>query len=95
MKTERAVKHNQESHRFEMSLDSNETAFISYKEQTDGVMNLLHTEVPESAKGKGIGGRLVQATLDMAKAEGKKVVPSCPFISDFIQQHPEYKSVVA
>lgn len=61
----------------------------------DGVMDLVHTEVPESMEGKGYGAALAKAALDAARAEGLEVVPSCPFVRTYIQKHREYADLVA
>ena len=50
---------------------------------------LVHTGVPEKLEGRGIGGRLVQAALERALAEGRTVVPSCPFARRWIASHPD------
>lgn len=61
----------------------------------DGVLHLVHTEVPESMEGKGYGSVLAKAALDSARAAGLKVVPSCPFVHEYIQRHREYADLVA
>ncbi len=59
-----------------------------------GEIVLAHTEVPDAAEGHGIGQALVRHALDDARARGKKVVPSCPFVLAWIAGHPEYKDLV-
>ncbi len=56
---------------------------------------LTYVQVPLGLRGQGIGSILVQRVLDHAREQGIKVVPICPFIRDYILQHPEYKSVLA
>ena len=50
---------------------------------------LIHTEVPDELGGHGIGGQLVRAALDRARAEGLTVVPKCPFARSWLEQHPD------
>ena len=50
---------------------------------------LIHTEVPEPLEGRGIGGRLVQAALARARAEGLTIVPNCPFARSWLERHPD------
>jgi predicted GNAT family acetyltransferase len=38
---------------------------------------------------------LAAAVLDEARRHGDDVVPLCPFIAYYIEQHPEYESLVA
>ena len=49
---------------------------------------LLHTGVPEALSGHGIGGRLVRAAVDRARAEGLTLVPYCPFAAEWLIGHP-------
>jgi len=57
-------------------------------------MVLVHTEVPESAEGKGVGSALARAALDHARREDLSVVPRCPFMASYIRRHPEYGDLV-
>ena len=70
------------------------TAFITYKRKPD-TMHITHTEVPSELEGNGIGSALVKHALQAAKDEGKKVVSHCPFVSGYIERHPEFTSYLA
>ncbi|HSR83475.1 MAG TPA: GNAT family N-acetyltransferase [Streptosporangiaceae bacterium] len=50
---------------------------------------LVHTEVPESLGGRGIGGHLVQAAVDKAAANGMTIVPLCPYARSWLKRHPD------
>jgi predicted GNAT family acetyltransferase len=78
--------------RFELAVED-ATAFVTYR-RADGVLSLLHTEVPPHLEGKGHGSRLVRGVLDQARAQGEKVRPYCSFIAAFIRRHPEYADLV-
>lgn len=67
---------------------------VSYYRLGDGTITMKHTEVPESMRGAGVGGAIARAALDSARERGLKVIPLCPFIASFIQQHPEYQDLV-
>ena len=84
---------NAASNRFEMDVDGR-TAFVLYK-RGDGIITLLHAEVPSELEGRGVGGRLVRATLDKVRGEGLKVVPRCSFIAAFIRRNPQYADMLA
>jgi hypothetical protein len=55
----------------------------------------VHTEVPEALSGQGVGSRLVRGALDLIRAEGLMVVPSCSFVAAWIGKHPDYADLVA
>jgi len=91
--TDNAVRDNAARHRFELDAEGH-VAFSQYK-RAGGVIDILHTEVPPALNGKGIGSRLVRGLLDLARAEGAKVRPLCPFVRSYIDKHPEYADLVA
>src|SRR5881394_188016 len=69
-------------------------AFASYAER-DGRVHIHHTEVDHARRGQGIGGELVRQVLDRLRAEGRIVVPACPFVRNYIAAHPEYRDLQA
>ena len=83
---------NKEKERFEIDLDG-KTALIDYSEQ-NGVVAMMHTEVPPEFEGKGVGSKLVKGALDLVKNENKRVRPLCTFVAAYIKRHPEYESLV-
>jgi predicted GNAT family acetyltransferase len=86
------VRDNPARQRFELDADGS-TAFATYK-LTDGVITLIHTEVPQELRGRGIGSRLVGGVLDLVRAQGLKAVVLCPFIKAYISKHPEYANLL-
>lgn len=80
--------------RFEMPVEGH-TAFVTYRRGDDGVISLNHAEVPRVLEGKGVGSRLVRATLDQVRREGLKVIPRCSFVRAYIERHPAYADLVA
>lgn len=61
----------------------------------DGVMHLVHTEVPPALEGRGIAARLVQAALDHASANGLKVRPRCSYVRVYMRRHAETQRLLA
>ena len=45
-------------------------------------------------RGHGLGGRLVQASLDAARARHLPVLPYCPFVRSWIAEHREYADLI-
>jgi len=50
---------------------------------------LVHTGVPSSLEGRGIGGTLVRAAIDWALEQGLTVVPLCPYVRRWLRRHPD------
>jgi len=88
-----SVRDNDAAQRYEMDIAGGKTAFISYR-RSPGVVTLLHAEVPQELSRQGIGSQLARAALELARAEGHKVVPRCPFIANFVNEHPEFQDLI-
>lgn len=87
------VRDNTARSRFELDADGH-LAFSNYK-RDDGVLTVLHTEVPKELNGRGIGSALARGLLDTARAQGLKIRPICPFVKGYIDKHPEYRDLLA
>ena len=59
-----------------------------------GCLVLVHAEVPDEVSGRGIGGFLVRAAVDLAARDELVVVPYCPFAREWLERHPEEASRV-
>lgn len=87
------IRHNADLERFETERNG-ETALISYRKRND-VLRLVHTEVPDSMAGSGVGGALVKTAFDYAREHGMKVQPLCSFAAAWSKRHPEYGDLLA
>jgi uncharacterized protein len=86
------VRNNAELNRFELEVDGH-TA-VSYYRLSPGVITFTHTEVPPALGGRGVGSTLVRGALELARAQGLKVVSKCPFVSAYLGKHPEFNDLV-
>jgi predicted GNAT family acetyltransferase len=78
--------------RFETEIDG-EFAYVDYRFHKDDIA-LMHTFVPEIARGKGISSALAKFSLEWVKEHNLKLMVYCPVIAKYIQEHPEYESLV-
>jgi hypothetical protein len=92
MPADYAVRHNAEASRFETEVDG-QLARCDYR-MHDGVMHLVHTEVPPALEGRGVGAALVRAALEHASAAGLPVRPRCSFVSAYLARHPQYRRLL-
>jgi uncharacterized protein len=81
------VTHNEAQGQFEIALGK-ETAILQYH-RTQEHITLVHTEVPEGLRRRGLGSQLVRAALDYAHFNQLKVLPVCPFVKAYLRMHPE------
>jgi predicted GNAT family acetyltransferase len=90
-----AVENHPELERFVLPVAGAEPAYIDYSLGDDGTVNLLHAEVPTAARGRRVGSDLVRGTLELARREGLRVAPICPFVAAWVRRHPEFGDVIA
>jgi hypothetical protein len=81
------VTHNEAKGQFEIVLGQ-EKAVLTYR-RTEQHISLLHTEVPQPSRGRGLAKQLVRAALDYAHFNQLKVVAVCPFVKAYLAKHPE------
>lgn len=87
------IRNNTTGGEFEAVLDGEVVGRVGYRLRQDRVV-LTHTEVDEPHRGEGIANQLVQAALDDIVATGRRLTNFCPFIADYIADHPSYKTLV-
>jgi predicted GNAT family acetyltransferase len=87
------VRDNRDEERYELRVDGELAAHLSYRARP-GLIALIHTETEPGFEGRGIGGAIVRAALDRARADGAAVLPFCSFANEWIRRHPEYANLV-
>jgi hypothetical protein len=80
--------------RYELLVDDDVVAVADYYDRGDVVV-MPHTEVAHQLRGRGFGAMVVQGALDDLRAKGKRVVPSCWYVREFIQAHRDYADLLA
>ena len=83
------VINNKREYQFEILLPDCEKATLTYR-WLKSKMVLMHTVVPSSQRGKGIGNILVQHVLEHAKTHHLQIVIYCPFVEKYVKEHPEW-----
>jgi uncharacterized protein len=78
--------------RFELT-ESGLTAFATYRRSANRVV-IPHVEAPVPLRGKGTAGRLMEGIVALARSEGFKIVPSCPYAAVWFRRHPEAADVL-
>lgn len=89
------VHNNPDKSRYELLLDDGDVAGIAdYSIDGDRIV-MPHTEIEHRYRGRGLGAVLVRAALEDVRESGRSVVPLCWFVAEFIDQHPEFRDLVA
>lgn len=71
-----------------------QTAGVAAYARTPGLVTFTHTEVEDAYEGTGVGGALVRAALDDARARGEKVDPQCSFVAGWMDRHEDYRDLL-
>ncbi len=79
--------------RFELE-EMGETAYLEFDLDSAGWITLLHTEVPDALRGRGIAGELAKTGLEYARDNQLKVDVVCPLVANYISKHPEFQPLV-
>ena len=80
--------------RFEARTEDGGLAGFAEYMTTEQLVVFTHTEVDPAYEGMGVGGRLVRGALDAVRADGRAVLPLCPFVKTWIGRHPDYADLV-
>ena len=88
-----AIHRDDRKHRYVIDVDGREAGFLQYVERPGRVI-LVHTEVHSEFEGHGLAGQLAAYALDDIRARGLRVVPLCPYVEHFLEQHPDYEDLV-
>lgn len=87
------IVHDADAHRFRLSLREGGEAYVEYASRGSDTLDLLHTVVPPAAQGQGHGSALVEHVFEYARAQGKTIIPTCPFVASWLDEHPAYRSL--
>lgn len=71
------------------------TAFVEYIINSNGMIFLTHTEVPQPIEGQGIAFRMIHQVLQIIEKRNLKLVPLCPTVAEYIRRNQEWKKLLA
>jgi NAD+ kinase len=78
-----------EESRYEVILGGEVAGVLHYRRHSGGV-DLMHTEIDQAFEGRGLASRLAAGALQDARSRATPVVVTCPFVSGYLERHPEY-----
>jgi predicted GNAT family acetyltransferase len=88
------VRRNDQLSRYELWVDDSLVGVADFV-ATDGEVVFPHTEIAWEHRGKGLAAMLVRAALEDVRPTGRAVVPQCWYVARFIDEHPEFKDLLA
>lgn len=79
--------------RYVMAIAQTDAGFLDYLDQ-GGRRVFLHTEVAPEFGGHGLAGQLVRGALDDVRAQGKRVVNFCPYVTKFLEKNHDWDELI-
>lgn len=74
-------------------LPDGEYAILEYR-WLKGSMVLMHTFVPNSGRGSGVGSALVKFMLDYVRENRLKIIVYCSFVAAYLKEHTGYDDLI-
>jgi hypothetical protein len=89
-----ALEANGERGRYVYRFDDGSEAELTFFERPEGLVTIDHTETPMKHRGQGIAEVLVARAVGDFRAQGKKVIPACPYAYKKFREHPDWADVL-
>lgn len=67
---------------------------MTFSRAREDLIIIDHTEVDDSLRGKGGGGRLFHGMVDWARTTGTKIMSTCPFANSMFERYPASRDVL-
>jgi uncharacterized protein len=87
------VRHDIAASRYEYLRDGQAVAVADYR-SGPGFVVMHHTYTEPAHRGHGAAARLVAGVLDDLRVRGLRVVATCWYVQQFIDDHPEYRDLL-
>ena len=86
------VRDNAPRNRFELG-EGGDVVFALYQRQGSTLV-IRHVEAPVHLRGTGVAGELMRGIAEIARAEGRTVVPLCGYAFAWMRRHREYRDLL-
>jgi len=70
-------------------------AVLTYSRPDPSRADAQHTFTPPSMRGQRVATALVERIVADARQEGFRIEPTCPFVADLFDRHPEWADLRA
>jgi predicted GNAT family acetyltransferase len=70
-------------------------AVLRYRHAGPRLVEAVSTLAPEDLRGTGAAGALVQRLIEDARAEGFRIIPTCPYVRAQFDRHPDWAELRA
>ncbi|OSP62054.1 GNAT family N-acetyltransferase [Enterococcus faecium] len=70
--------------------EQQEIGEMTWSDAGPDIMIIDHTFVDPAYRGQKLAEKLVYTGVELARREGKKIIPSCPYAKKEFEKKPEY-----
>ena len=74
--------------RFYIEHNGERIAYVSFH-ISGPKLTAIHTDVPDSWSGQGVGAKLVGAMVEYVREHTLKIIPLCPYVLALFKKNPE------
>uniref|UniRef100_A0A0K8RB25 Protein NATD1 n=1 Tax=Ixodes ricinus TaxID=34613 RepID=A0A0K8RB25_IXORI len=84
------VEHDEANREFFIKLGKDK-AVLQYEVLNPKTLDLIHTEVPEALRGKGIAKHLAKAAFNFVAANSFQARVTCPYVNKYVNEEGDSK----
>ncbi|PWH07165.1 N-acetyltransferase [Brachybacterium endophyticum] len=91
------VRDDPDKQRFDVFVGEHHAGFSKYRDLEQGGSTqriFFHTVVFDEYEGRGLASTLTRTALDESIAEGRRIVPVCPYVARWVGNHDEVEDHV-
>jgi predicted GNAT family acetyltransferase len=88
-----AVTQDRITERFVIAVDGVEAGFTQYAERGPHRV-FIHTETDAAFAGQGLASELVRSALEQTRAQGRRIIAVCPYVSLWVGRHHEFDDIL-
>ncbi|MGP8297191.1 GNAT family N-acetyltransferase [Streptomyces inhibens] len=78
--------------RYEILVEGERAGLTAYRDRGEQRV-FHHTEIDDAFAGQGLASRLVREALTDVRKSGKRIVPVCPYVAEFLKRHDEFADI--
>ncbi|XP_018012689.1 protein NATD1-like [Hyalella azteca] len=83
------VQHDKQGKEFFISCETGDRAVLTYENMSEDSVDLQHTVVPESQRGKGLAKILAKEALGYFASQQKQMQLSCWYLKKYAAENPD------
>lgn len=88
------IEFNEKKGNFNITSEGKTVALMTFVFAGPNKIIIDHTEVSPEFNGKGLGKKLVEKAVEVAREKKWTIVPLCPFAKKTFDRNPQFKDVL-